>query len=123
MHPYAALGVAIVAEVIATSAPKLSACSRMRSSSVATITRSMPCAARAAPQLRSQDAVSLTEQAKQLGQLQQSMSQSPVVVQQRVQALRKAINDGQYKVDPDKLAKAMATLEQDLFGDVEVESR
>ncbi len=80
-------------------------------------------AARATPQLRSQDAVSLTEQAKQLGQLQQSMSQSPVVDQQRVQALRKAINDGQYKVDPDKLAKAMATLEQDLFGDVEVESR
>lgn len=78
---------------------------------------------RTSAQTRSQDAVSLTEQAKQLGKLQQSMSQSPVVDQQRVQALRKAISEGQYKVDPDKLAKAMATLEQDLFGDVEVESR
>lgn len=79
-------------------------------------------ASRTTPQ-RSQDAVSLTEQAKQLGQLQQSMSQSPVVDQQRVQALRKAISEGQYKVDPDKLAKAMATLEQDLFGDAEVKGR
>lgn len=79
--------------------------------------------ARISTQLRSQDAVSLTEQAKQLGKLQQSMSQSPVVDQQRVQALRKAINEGQYKVDPEKLAKAMSTLEQELFGEPAVASR
>lgn len=79
--------------------------------------------ARISTQLRSQDAVSLTDQAKQLGKLQQSMSQSPVVDQQRVQALRKAINEGQYKVDPEKLAKAMSTLEQELFGEPAVASR
>lgn len=68
--------------------------------------------------VRPQDAVSLTDQAQQLNRLQQGLAQqSPVVDQQRIQALRKAISEGQYKVDPEKLAKAMASLEQALFGD------
>lgn len=72
---------------------------------------------------RPQDAVSLTDQAQQLNRLQQGMKQAPAVDQQRVQALRKAINDGQYKVDPEKLAKAMASLESDLFDETDIDTK
>lgn len=75
-------------------------------------------ASRQPTNVRPQDAVSLTDQAQQLNRLQQGLAQqAPVVDQQRIQALRKAISEGQYKVDPEKLAKAMASLEQELFGD------
>ena len=70
-----------------------------------------------------QDAVSLTSTAQQLSQTSQTAGrQPPAVDQQRVQALKKAIAEGQYRVNPEKLAKAMASLEGALFGDAPTES-
>ncbi|RCU44601.1 MULTISPECIES: flagellar biosynthesis anti-sigma factor FlgM [Corallincola] len=65
---------------------------------------------------QAQDSVSITPQAQQLAQTQKAMAKAPSVSQEKVAELRKAISEGNYKVDPDKLAKAMTKLESELFG-------
>lgn len=62
-----------------------------------------------------QDSVSLTQQAQQMKHLQNKLSSSPSLNNERINALKKAIAEGEYKVDPEKLAKSMANLELDLF--------
>ncbi len=62
------------------------------------------------------DSVSITPQAKQLTQIQQNLAKEPSVNTQKLESLKKAISEGRYKVDPEKLAKAMASLEGELFG-------
>lgn len=60
-----------------------------------------------------QDSVSLTPQAKQLGELQKKATDSPIVDQKKVDELKKAITAGEYKVDPQKLASSIANFEFD----------
>ncbi len=61
------------------------------------------------------DSVSLTPQAKQLNELQKKANDAPVVDQQKVAELKKAIAAGDYKVDPQKLAVSIANFEFDLI--------
>lgn len=58
-----------------------------------------------------QDSVSLTPQAKQLNELQKKANDSSQVNQKKVEQLKKAIIDGDYKIDPEKLAASIAKFE------------
>lgn len=62
-----------------------------------------------------QDSVSLTQSAQQLNQVQKKGAEAPVN-QEKVDKLKKAIQSGEYKVDPQSLAKKIARLESEIFG-------
>lgn len=62
-----------------------------------------------------QDSVSLTQSAQQLNQVQKKSADAPVN-QEKVDKLKKAIQNGEYKVDPQSLAKKIARLESEIFG-------
>ena len=68
--------------------------------------------AQAAPR---QDSVSLTQSAQQLNQVQKKGSEAPVN-QEKVDRLKKAIQNGEYKINPDALAAKIAKLESQIFG-------
>jgi len=59
----------------------------------------------------SKDSVSITPQAKQLGELQKKAQEAPVINQKKIDELKKAISAGEYKIDPEKLAASMASFE------------
>lgn len=61
-----------------------------------------------------QDAVVLTDQAQSLNKLQQKVKDAPGFNQSKVESLKAAIERGEYKVDSDRLAKKMASLESEL---------
>lgn len=64
-----------------------------------------------------QDSVTLTPQAQRLGQVQQTLVNTPAPDNSaRLDALKKAINEGSYQVDSDKLAANISRFEQDLEG-------
>jgi len=60
------------------------------------------------------DTVSLTDTATQLQSLQQTLSDTPVVNNERVEALRAAIAEGSYQVDATELAQNMINFEAQL---------
>jgi negative regulator of flagellin synthesis FlgM len=62
-----------------------------------------------------QDSVSLTPSAQQLSQAQKKDVEAPVN-QEKVDKLKKAITDGDYKINPDVLAQKIAKLESQIFG-------
>lgn len=62
-----------------------------------------------------QDSVSLTQSAQQLAQMQKKSSDAPVN-QEKVERLKKAIQSGEYQVNPEVLASKIAKLEAELFG-------
>ncbi|WP_286271706.1 flagellar biosynthesis anti-sigma factor FlgM [Thalassotalea hakodatensis] len=62
----------------------------------------------------SKDSFSITPQAKQLGDLQKKIEDSPIVDQKKVEELKKAITSGDYKINPEKLAASIASFEFDL---------
>lgn len=62
-----------------------------------------------------QDSVSLTQSAQQLTQVQKKSADAPVN-QEKVDKLKKAIQSGEYKVDPQSLAQKIARLESEIFG-------
>jgi negative regulator of flagellin synthesis FlgM len=57
------------------------------------------------------DSVSLTPQAQQLNELQKKANDGPAVDQKKIDQLKKAIADGDYKVNPEKLAASIANFE------------
>lgn len=61
-----------------------------------------------------QDSVSLTQSAQQLNQVQKKASEAPVN-QEKVDRLKKAIQNGEYKVNPEALADKIAKLEGQIF--------
>lgn len=61
------------------------------------------------------DSVSLTPQAKQLGELQKKATDLPTIDQKRIDELKKTIAAGEYKIDPQKLAASIASFEFDLL--------
>lgn len=64
-----------------------------------------------------QDSVTLTPQAQRLSQVQQSLSNAPAPDNSaRLEALKKAINEGSYQVDSDRLAASISNFEQELEG-------
>ena len=68
---------------------------------------------RAAP--AKQDSVSLTQSAQQLANVQKKGTEAPVN-QEKVDRLKKAISNGEYQVNPETLAKKIATLESQILG-------
>lgn len=62
-----------------------------------------------------QDAVSLTQSAQQLANVQKKGSEAPVN-QEKVERLKKSIADGEYRVNPEMLAKKIAVLESQILG-------
>ena len=62
----------------------------------------------------STDKISLTTTPTQLQSLQQEIAALPVVDEQKVAALRAAIEDGSYQVDSQKLARNMIDFEGNL---------
>ncbi|MBL4629607.1 MAG: flagellar biosynthesis anti-sigma factor FlgM [Paraglaciecola sp.] len=61
------------------------------------------------------DSVSLTASAQQLSQVQRKGVEAPVN-QEKVDRLKKAIQSGEYQINPESLAKKISTLESELFG-------
>jgi len=62
----------------------------------------------------SADTVSLTGQAQQLQELETQLASQPVVDSQRVDAVRSAVEDGSFAVDPNRIADKLISLEQAL---------
>lgn len=62
-----------------------------------------------------QDSVSLTSSAQQLTQVQKKSAEAPVN-QEKVDKLKKAIAEGEYKINPEVLAQKIAKLESQIFG-------
>jgi len=59
----------------------------------------------------SKDSVSLTPQAQQLNELRKKANEAPAIDQKKIDQLKKAIADGDYKVNPEKLAASIADFE------------
>lgn len=64
---------------------------------------------------RGQDSVSLTPQAQQFNKLQQKASNSTGVDSNKVDDIKKAIAEGKYEVNIQRLAEKLASFESDLF--------
>ena len=62
-----------------------------------------------------QDSVSLTQSAQQLNQVQKKGTEAPVN-QEKVDRLKKAIQSGEYEINPQSLARKIARLESEIFG-------
>ncbi|MCC4832677.1 flagellar biosynthesis anti-sigma factor FlgM [Shewanella sp. 1_MG-2023] len=62
------------------------------------------------------DSVSITSQAQQLQGAQSKMASLPEIDQSKVDAIKTAISEGRYKVDPEKLAANIASFEADMSG-------
>lgn len=62
------------------------------------------------------DAVSLSQEGKAIGQLHQSMAAEPSFDSAKVAAIKEAIANGSYTVDPEKLAENMVKFEDELAG-------
>jgi negative regulator of flagellin synthesis FlgM len=61
-----------------------------------------------------QDSVSLTQSAQQLSQVQKKGVEAPVD-QEKVDKLKKAIQSGEYSVNPESLARKITALEAEVF--------
>ncbi len=61
-----------------------------------------------------QGEVSITSTASLLAQLQRSLSGKPAIDQARVDAISKALADGKYTVNPDKIARGLSQAERTL---------
>ena len=73
-------------------------------------------AAKSATPKVASDSVSLTPQAKQLKSLQEKAQQSSGFDSAKVAELKKAIIEGKYQIDNEKLAKNIANFEFDVYG-------
>ena len=63
-----------------------------------------------------QDAVSLSSQGKAMGEMHNQMVSQPSFDQAKVAAIKEAIANGSYTVDPEKLASNMMKFEKELGG-------
>ncbi|GAA5131997.1 flagellar biosynthesis anti-sigma factor FlgM [Thalassotalea piscium] len=60
------------------------------------------------------DSVSITAQAQKLTELQKKAQGAPAVDVKKIAEMKKAIESGEYKVNPEKLAASLAKFEFDL---------
>jgi negative regulator of flagellin synthesis FlgM len=73
-----------------------------------------PVAAATAPVASPTDSVNITDTARRLAALQQTVASMPEIDAGRVAALSLAIERGQYAADPSKIAARLLQLENDL---------
>lgn len=69
-------------------------------------------AAASKPAPTASDNVSLSAKAQSLARLESRVAQAPEVDRKKVDAIKQAIAEGRYTVNPDKIAKAMLEAEQ-----------
>lgn len=62
------------------------------------------------------DNVSLSNQAKNLKQLEQKLGDYPEMDDDRIEQIRSALANGTYKVDAEKVAQKMLDMDQSIFG-------
>ena len=62
------------------------------------------------------DSVNLTGEARQLQALEARIASEPVVDTQRVQAVRTAVENGTFTINPERIADKMISLEQAITG-------
>ena len=60
------------------------------------------------------DKVSFTGEASKLQALERELASQPVVDSQRVEAVRSAVDNGTFEVNPERIAEKMISLEQAL---------
>lgn len=72
--------------------------------------------AKDADSTKSSDSVSLSVKAQALGRLEAKMSEAPSVDSAKVEALKKAVAEGSYQVDSDKVAEKMLAQDSHIFG-------
>jgi len=60
--------------------------------------------------------VHITDSARALASLSQSVQDAPEVDAARVASLQQALSSGQYSIDPERIAGSMLQLEQELAG-------
>jgi negative regulator of flagellin synthesis FlgM len=58
--------------------------------------------------------VHITDQARQLAALEQAVQSTPIVNEARVAAVRSAIEEGRYEVEPERIADRMLRMDRDL---------
>jgi negative regulator of flagellin synthesis FlgM len=58
--------------------------------------------------------VQITDQARQLAALEQTVNSLPVVNEAKVAAIRSAIEDGSYQVVPERIADKLLRMDRDL---------
>ncbi|MCL9783911.1 flagellar biosynthesis anti-sigma factor FlgM [Vibrio sp. S4M6] len=63
-----------------------------------------------------EDAVSLSRQGKEIGAMQNQMAAKPAFDSAKVAAIKEAIANGSYTVDPEKLADNLMKFEKELRG-------
>lgn len=62
------------------------------------------------------DSVSLSNQAKNLKQLEQKLGDYPEMDDDHIEQIRTALENGTYKVDAEKLAQKMLEMDESIFG-------
>ena len=65
------------------------------------------------PKPQPQDAVSLSQHSKDISELQQKMASETPFDSSKVNAIKEAITNGSYTVDPEKLADSIIRFESD----------
>ncbi|MBY5992925.1 flagellar biosynthesis anti-sigma factor FlgM [Ferrimonas balearica] len=70
----------------------------------------------AAPAKPAADAVVLTEQAQQLSRAESGLADATGIDQAKVDAVKQAIAEGRYHVDPERLASNITKFENELSG-------
>jgi negative regulator of flagellin synthesis FlgM len=60
------------------------------------------------------DRISLTGEARQLHELETRLASQPVVDSQRVEAVRTAVENGTFTINPERIAEKMMSLEEAL---------
>ncbi len=81
---------------------------------VTTPAKATPADGSAARPVEATDSVRLTGEATSLQALQRELSAAPAVDTARVQAVREALENGSYRIDPDAIAKRMLALDEQL---------
>lgn len=66
--------------------------------------------------VRNEDAVSLSQQSKDIGKMHNQMAARPTFDSAKVAAIKEAIANGSYSVDPEKLADNIIKFEHELRG-------
>lgn len=75
---------------------------------------SEPAAAATPAAASSSKAVSITDQAKQLATLEQTLQSQPAINEGRVAEIQLAIQEGRYQIDPERIADKLLRFEQEL---------
>jgi len=60
------------------------------------------------------DTVSLTDTASRLRQMETTLAELPVVDNQRVEQIRKALEEGTFEMNPERIAEKMLGMEREL---------